>query len=213
MQSCSSTDKDELSPSTPQNNSSSFLTGKNGNVQSADCPPPSRTRACNLKHTVEGPLGNAKLIGEEVESFLWFFKEDMPRMIIEHTNKYGKNYKEKDNWSPVDLDEIKGIIGLFFVMGVYKLQYESLRSMWSSGPSCRAIFPAAFGRNHFEEIVACLRFDNRDTHLQREQTDKFAPFRCFWNRFIKNCRKHYPVSAYVTIDKQLIPFRGRCGFR
>ena len=65
----------------------------------------------------------------------------------------------------------------------------------------------------FEEIVACLRFDNRDTRLQRRQTDKFAPFRCFWNRFIENCHKHYAMSAYVNIDEQLIPFRGRYGFR
>ena len=137
----------------------------------------------------------------------------MLRMIIEQNNKYGENYKGRDNWSPVDLDEIKGIIGLFFVMGVYRLQHESLQSMWSSDPSGRAIFPAAFGRNCFEEIVACLRFDNRDTRLQRRQTDKFAPFRCFWNRFIENCCKHYGVTAYVTIEKQLIPFQGRCGFR
>ena len=79
-----------------------------------------------------------------MEAFLCFFDEDMLRMIIEHINKYGENYKGKDNWSPVDSDEIKGIIGLFFVMGVYRSQHESLRSMWSSGPSGRAIFPATF---------------------------------------------------------------------
>ena len=141
-----------------------------------------------------------------METFLYFFDEDMLRMIIKHTNKIGKNYKGKDNWSPVDLDEIKGIIGIFFVIEVYRSQHESLQSMWSSGPSGRTIFSAAFGRNPFEKIVVCLRFDNRDTRLQRRQTDKFAPFRCFWNRFIENCRKHYAVSAYVTIDEQLMPF-------
>ena len=98
-----------------------------------------------------------------MEAFLCFFEEDMLRMIIEPTNKYGENYKGKDNCSPDDLDEIKSIIGLFFVMGVYRSQHESLRSMWSSGFSGGSIFPAAFGRNRFEEIVACLRFDNRDT--------------------------------------------------
>ena len=77
----------------------------------------------------------------------------MLRMIIKHTNKYEENYKGKDNWSLVDLDEIKRIIGLFFVMGVYRSQHESLRSMWSSGPSGRAMFQLPFG-----QIVACLRF-------------------------------------------------------
>ena len=56
LESCSSIDEDESSPSTKQSNSISFFTGKNGNVWSADCPPPSRTLACNLRHTVEGPL-------------------------------------------------------------------------------------------------------------------------------------------------------------
>ena len=31
--------------------------------------------------------------------------------------------------------------------------------------------------------------------------------------FIDNCHKNYKVGAYVTIDEQLIPFRGRVGFR
>ena len=61
-----------------------------------------------------------------MEAFLCFFDEDMLRMIIEHTNKYGENYKEKDDWLPVDLDQIKGIIEIFFVMGVYRSQHESL---------------------------------------------------------------------------------------
>ena len=34
-----------------------------------------------------------------------------------------------------------------------------------------------------------------------------------WEKFIDNCRKHYAVGAFVTIDEQLIPFRDRCGFR
>ena len=39
--------------------------------------------------------------------------------------------------------------------------------------------------------------------------DRFALFQCFWNRFIENYRKYYAVRAYVTVDEQLIPFRGR----
>ena len=68
------------------------------------------------------------------------------------------------------------------------------------------VLPVHQYQNRFEEIVACLHFDNHDMCLQRRQTDKSAPFRCFWNRFIENCSKHYAVSAYVTLDKQLIPF-------
>ena len=34
-----------------------------------------------------------------------------------------------------------------------------------------------------------------------------------WKQFIENCRKHYDVGAFVTVDEQLIPFQGRCSFR
>ena len=34
-----------------------------------------------------------------------------------------------------------------------------------------------------------------------------------WEQFIDNCRKHYAVGAFVNVDEQLTPFRGRCSFR
>ena len=32
-------------------------------------------------------------------------------------------------------------------------------------------------------------------------------------QFVENCRKCYVVSAFVIVDEQLIPFRGRCSFK
>ena len=37
----------------------------------------------------------------------------------------------------------------------------------------------------------------------------FAPFRDFWDAFTKNLSDHY---IPITIDEQLVPFRGRCSF-
>ena len=34
-----------------------------------------------------------------------------------------------------------------------------------------------------------------------------------WKQFINNCKKLCAVGAFVTVDEQLIPFRGRCSFR
>ena len=38
----------------------STFRGRNGQVWASTCPPPSRTRACNIRHTRKGPVGNAK---------------------------------------------------------------------------------------------------------------------------------------------------------
>ena len=106
--------------------------------------------------------------------------------------------------------EIRGIVGLLYLIGVYRSQHEPLHSLWSSGPSGRTIFPASFGRNCFEQLVANLRFDSGE---DRNTDDKFAPFRRMWEQFGENCRKCSVVSAFVTVDEQLIPFRGCCNFK
>lgn len=183
---------------------------------SAD-PPPSKTRACNIRHTKEGPRGEAKNVGSELEAFSCFIDNEILQTIIENTNKYGREYmssKKGDSnlWTPVDEIEMKAVIGVLYLLGVYRSQHESLRCLWSNGHSARPIFKAAFSVNRFEQILAFLRFDDRDTRQQRASNDKFVPFRSLWNAFVENCRRNYHVSAYVTIDEQLIPFRGRCGF-
>lgn len=48
---------------------------------------------------------------------------------------------------------------------------------------------------------------------ERRQRDKLAPIRELINLFASRCRACYIPSAYVTVDEQLIRFRGRCPFR
>ena len=213
----SDSSEEECDDSTESSNTETQSTFRVGNNQvwAATCPPPSKTRACNIRHTREGPVGNAKDIKNEVDAFTCFIDEDMLKQVVKHTNNRAKrdlraNGKNPDEWAPVDLCEIRGIVGLLYLIGVYRSQHESLRSLWSSGPSERAIFPASFGRNRFEQLVANLRFDSRE---DRNTDDKFASFRRMWKQFVENGRKCYVVSAFVTVDEQLIPFRDRCSFK
>ena len=219
--------EDEMSDGSKEKNESDDFTegsytvtlstfrGRNGQVWASTCPPPSKTRACNIRHTREGPVGNAKDIENEVEAFTCFLDEDMLKQVVKHThNKARRDLRAKDKnpdeWAQVDLCDIRGIICLLYLIGVYCSQHESLCSLWSFVPSGRAIFPASFGRNCFEQLVVNLRFDSRE---DRYTDDKVAPFRRTWEQFIENCRKCFVVSAVVIVDEQLIPFRGRCSFK
>lgn len=193
-------------------------TSKNGLVWLSADPPSSRTRGCNICHTTEGPCGKAKLILTESDALSCFLDDDILHKVIQNTNQYARMYmvskgRDPSTWKRVDETEMKAVIGVLYLLGVYRSQHESLRSLWSSGHSGRPIFKAAFSINRFEQIVSFMRFDDRDTRQVRKINDKFAPFRSLWNAFNENCRKNYNVGPYVTIDEQLIPFRGRCSFR
>ena len=88
----------------------------------------------------------------------------MLKQIVKHTNNRtrrdlrAKN-RSPDEWVPVDLCEIKGVVGLLYLIGVYWSQHESLRSLWSSGRSGRPIFSASFGRNRFEQMQTYALID------------------------------------------------------
>ena len=65
----------------------------------------------------------------------------------------------------------------------------------------------------FGFLVSWLRFDDKTTREERKQTDHFAAIRELWEHFIDRCRTSYRQGSFITIDKQLLAFRGRCPFR
>ena len=58
-----------------------------------------------------------------------------------------------------------------------------------------------------------LIFDDKQTREQRRSTDKFAAVRDLWNSFVAQCKDIYSPSECLTVDEQLLGFRGRCPFR
>lgn len=67
-------------------------------------------------------------------------------------------------------------------------------------------------RERFDFLLNCLRFDDKCTRNQRRSQDKLAAIRELWESFIQKCRDMYKCGIHVTIDEQLIGFRGRCPF-
>ncbi|KAK9717500.1 Transposase IS4 [Popillia japonica] len=57
------------------------------------------------------------------------------------------------------------------------------------------------------------RFDDKTTRLERQEIDKLATIRTFFETFNSNCKKYYIMSEYTTVDEKLEAFRGRCGFK
>ncbi|CAJ0946462.1 unnamed protein product [Ranitomeya imitator] len=102
--------------------------------------------------------------------------------------------------------------------GLYDRKYP--RSQKSYDVPLRKLFLDALSDPHYkamsvdryEKIRRHIRFDDKRTRALRFETDKLAPISYIWNIFIKNCTKLYNPSTKVTVDEQLVPFRGRCKF-
>lgn len=67
-------------------------------------------------------------------------------------------------------------------------------------------------RDKFKTIMRFIRFDIKETRLERLATDKFALMSYVWNTFIENCTKCYNPGENVTVDEQLFPTKTRCPF-
>lgn len=76
-----------------------------------------------------------------------------------------------------------------------------------------AIYKSTMNGFRFNFMLRCLRFDDLYARAERNETDKFAPFRHVFDSFVANCQKHYIPGDKLTIDEQLLAFRGNCPFR
>ena len=99
----------------------SSFKGRNGRVWVTTCPPPSRTRACNLKYTTEGLVGAAKDIHIEVKTFACFIDKNMLKQVVKRTNNRTRKDlrakgKNPNKWVPVDLCEMRIIVGFLYLI-------------------------------------------------------------------------------------------------
>ncbi|KAJ8402986.1 hypothetical protein AAFF_G00359020 [Aldrovandia affinis] len=73
------------------------------------------------------------------------------------------------------------------------------------------MYKATMAIGRFEDISRFLRFDDKRTRAFRLETNHMAAFRYIWDQFLVNCRQQF-ISDCVTVDEQLVPFRGRSKF-
>lgn len=176
-----------------------------------------RTRSVNLLTKLPGVIGAARSAKTELESWKCFICDDILEILVRYTNKYiisiqSKFNRERDA-KTTDLIEMKAFIGLLYFAGLYKSNRQNLDDLWSSDGMGVELFRLVMSERRFRFLIRCLRFDDRETRLERKSVDKLAAVREIFSIFVRNCQTNYSLGTNVTIDEKLEAFRGRCQFR
>jgi len=160
-------------------------------------------------------------IKTETEAFNLLMTPEIIDVIVRETNRYANNCHELWNsqhperqkqWCPVSDAEIRTFIGLLILTGVSRAKLEPLHDLWSTERG-RPIFAAVMSLNRFKIILQYIRFDNKNTREIRRAEDKLAAIRDVWQMFVAQLSKMVIPGSDITVDEQLVPFRGRCPFR
>jgi hypothetical protein len=176
-----------------------------------------RTRASNVIKFTPGPKGPALNADSPADFFGIFITPEIIDLLVEHTNliiaeqkgKYAQSYRTNDT----DVVEMKALIGLLMLSGMYHASRLHLADIWTADGTGIEVFRLTMSLHRFRFLLCCLRFDNKATREERKKVDKLAAFRQIFEMFVENCKKNYTPSEFVTIDEMLVAFRGRCSFR
>ena len=152
------------------------------------------------------------------EVFSLFMTDQMVAEMCVHTNmkmeELRQNFKNKDKatFRDIPLSEMKAFFGVLIMSGVRRDSHLTTEEMWSHIYGC-PFYRACFSERRFVFIIRALRFDDPVTRRARLEGDRFAHIRKLWDEVIRNCQINYKPGPHVTVDEQLMPFRGRCVFR
>ncbi|KAL7645266.1 UNVERIFIED_CONTAM: hypothetical protein RMT77_003652 [Armadillidium vulgare] len=109
-------------------------------------------------------------------------------------------------------DEVRALLGILLFSASQRGNHFSTREMFNSKTE-NQVYRSAMSEGRFSFLISCLRFDDPTTRDDRKKTDPFAEIRTILDIFIGNCEKMYTLSENLTIDEQLLAFKGKCPFR
>ena len=138
-------------------------------------------------------------------------KPNILETILKLTNKEG-TITYGDKWVNIDMGELQCFIGLLILAGVYKAHNEGITHLWNKEDG-RPIFNKSMSRNRFTQLSRCLRFDDAEQRRKNRSPDKLSPIRDVFDAWESTLQDAYVAGGNITIDEQLVSFRGRCPFR
>lgn len=167
-------------------------------------------------NATKGPALANKGITDPLQCFQMFFSKEILEEITIWTNA---EIEEKTNGSnkistfrSTTTDEIEALIGILTLTAALKDNHLATEELFDTS-YCGSRYVAAMSRDRFDFLIRHLRMDDKNIRQDLIMTDIFVPIRKIWDIFMYNCRSNYIPGVHLTIDEQLLGFRGHCPFR
>ncbi|XP_043263439.1 piggyBac transposable element-derived protein 4-like [Colletes gigas] len=138
--------------------------------------------------------------------------------ILKHTNMHidqlrvDHQYSRDRGCKNINKNEFMAYLGLLYLIGINKSHHANVKEIFSSDGTGIQITRVVMSYKRFLLIIRCLRFDDKNTRIERRKVDKLVGIRDFFQAFVNNCKLLFNLSEYTTIDEMLHPFKDRCSF-
>ena len=150
----------------------------------------------------------------EVDAFKVFYRPEITLQIVRETNRKARdvrhecalppNYVYKDFTS----EEVEAGLAIMIRAGLDRDNFTDLRRLWDPIDS-RPFYRVTMALNRFKFLLRCMRFDNYRSRPARQRTDRLAAIREVWEMFNNNLRNIYVPNEALTVDEQLVGYRGK----
>lgn len=158
---------------------------------------------------------------DDIKGFVEIFlTNELIDLITLQTNLYARqyigerpnSYREKQ-WRPVTNEEIVQFLAITILIGVHGL--PGLQDYWSTdGLFYNPVFHASMGRNRYQLILKFIHFnDNSGYNADDPDRDRLYKVRPLLDYLIKRFQEVYYPTREISIDEQLLKFKGRLQFK
>lgn len=176
-----------------------------------DNPPPNFTGVSGL--TDQPPEGAG--VRYFVELFL---NDDFFTLVTTQTNLYAEQYIASNDlppsspvrrWKPVEPSDMKKFFAIYILTGL--VPKSRLKEFWSTDfLVATPVFGSIMSRDRYLLVLRFLHFQDNTT---ADKDDKLYKVRPLIDMMVGQFRAAYRPTKQVSIDEELVKFKGRCAFR
>jgi hypothetical protein len=148
--------------------------------------------------------------------FSLFFSSDLCEIVAKNTNlkankEYFRNSKEQRHWHDTCASEIGAFLGILLYMGLALM--PRITDYWSTNPKCaiHELVIQAMSLKRWEQIKRFLKISDPsdDEIIDTRGPDWWKKLEPLATSFRKASKKYWIPGSHLSVDEQLILFRGR----